>query len=120
MSVTSFKSVGFIEIPQFMFLMIIFIVLYLWCIMCDARRERSGSMEERKEERAVGSPMRAAHVDTSRPREEWGVREACWAEAEGGRERSREILCVWKKGRMRVEWEGGGKEGRERSGACVC
>jgi len=34
--------------------------------MCDR-------MEETKEESGVGSPMRAVHVDRSRPREEWGV-----------------------------------------------
>src|SRR6218665_2906175 len=49
-----------------MLLMIIFIVLHLWCIMC-------ARMEDTKEESGVGSPLRAAHVDTSRPRKGWGV-----------------------------------------------
>src|SRR6218665_631627 len=44
-----------------------FIALYLWCIMC-------ARMEDTKEESGVGSPRRAVHVDTSRPRKEWGVR----------------------------------------------
>ena len=35
------------------------------------QEERRARMEERKEERAVGSPMHAAHVDTSRPREDF-------------------------------------------------
>ena len=67
-----------------MLLMIIFIALYLWCIMC-------ARMEDTKEESGVGSPRRAVHVDTSRPRKEWGIREACCAAAEGGRERSGEV-----------------------------
>src|SRR6218665_307000 len=50
-----------------MLLMIIFIALYLWCIMC-------ARMEDTKEESGVGNPRRAVHVDTSRPRKEWGVR----------------------------------------------
>src|SRR6218665_3633716 len=66
-----------------MLLMIIFIALYLWCIMC-------ARMEDTKEESGVGSPRRAVHVDTSRPRNEWGVRgvQCTWTPV--GQERSGE------------------------------
>ena len=118
--------VWFIETPQFQLLMIIFIVLHLWCIMCAIMEktkeesgvgklvtecrakggwERSGESDacsargHKSAKKGVGSKRSVLSWSRRRKREEWGSRLVSVEER-----KDESGVGAWSKGRKREEW----------------